>query len=75
MKTKKVVNPNLMFTVFTTFGERSPGEIRKDMIDWIESNHESFKLHTFMGMHHVTWTLIPGLTMLNLTITLEMNFV
>ena len=75
MKTKKVVNPNLMFTVFTTFGERSPGEIRKDMIDWIESNHESFKLHTFMGMHHVTWTLIPGLTMLNLMITLEMNFV
>ena len=50
MKTKKVVNPNLMFTVFTTFRERSPGEVRKDMIDWIESNRESFKLHTFMGM-------------------------
>ena len=28
-KTKKVINPNLMFTVFTTFGERSPGEVRK----------------------------------------------
>ena len=39
-----------MFTVFTVFGERSPGEVRKDMIDWIESNRESFKLHTFMGM-------------------------
>ena len=50
MKTKKVVNPNLMFTVFTAFGERSPGEVRKDMIDWIESNCESFKLHTFMAM-------------------------
>ena len=50
MKTKKVINPNLMFTVFTAFGERSPGEVRKDMIDWIESNRESFKLHTFMGM-------------------------
>ena len=49
MKTKKVVNPNLMFTVFTVFGERSPGEVRKDMIDWIESNCESFKLHTFMA--------------------------
>ena len=49
-KTKKVINPNLMFTVFTAFGERSPGEVRKDMIDWIESNRESFKLHTFMGM-------------------------
>ena len=50
MKTKKVINPNLMFIVFTAFGERSPGEVRKDMIDWIESNCESFKLHTFMGM-------------------------
>ena len=50
MKTKKIINLNLMFTVFTVFGERSPGEVRKDMIDWIESNHESFKLHTFMGM-------------------------
>ena len=50
MKTKKIINLNLMFTVFTVFGERSPGEVRKDMIDWIESNRESFKLHTFMGM-------------------------
>ena len=50
MKTKKVINLNLMFTVFTAFRERSPGEVRKDMIDWIESNRESFKLHTFMGM-------------------------
>ena len=49
-KTKKVINPNLMFTVFTTFAERSPGEVRKDIIDWIEENRESFKLHTFMGM-------------------------
>ena len=49
-KTKKVINPNLMFTVFTTFGERLPGEVRKDMIEWIEENLESFKSHTFMGM-------------------------
>ena len=58
MKTKKVVNPNLMFTVFTAFGKRSPGEVRKDMIDWIESNRESFKLHTFMAswdMDFDTW--------------------
>ena len=39
-----------MFTVFTTFGERLPGELRKDMIEWIEANRESFKAHTFMGM-------------------------
>ena len=50
MKTKKVINLNLMFTVFTTFGEKSPGEVRKDMIDWMEENRESFKLHIFMGM-------------------------
>ena len=50
MKTKKVVNPNLIFTVFTAFGERSSGEVRKDMINWIESNGESFKSNVFMAM-------------------------
>ena len=50
MRTKKVVNPNLMFTMFTTFGKRSPGELRKDMVEWIESNLESFKAHLFMVM-------------------------
>ena len=50
MKTKKVINPNLMFTVFSAFGERSPGEVRKDIIDWIESNLESFKSQVFMAM-------------------------
>ena len=50
MKMKKVVNLKLMFTVFTAFGERSPGEVHKDMIDWIESNWESFKSHVFMAM-------------------------
>ena len=39
-----------MFTVFTAFGERSPREVRKDMIDWIDSNLESFKSHVFMAM-------------------------
>ena len=49
-KTKKVINPNLMFTMFTAFGEKSPGELRKDMIDWIEENKEKFKTHVFMAM-------------------------
>ena len=50
MKTKKVINPNLMFTMFTTFGERSPGELRKEMVEWIEANLESFKQHVFIAM-------------------------
>ena len=37
MKMKKVINPNLMFTMFSVFGEKSPGEVRKNMIEWIES--------------------------------------
>ena len=35
-KTKKVINPNIMFTMFTTFGKKSPGELQKDMVEWIE---------------------------------------
>ena len=49
-KTKKVVNLNLMFTMFTAFGEKSPDELHKDMVEWIESNCESFKNHMFMAM-------------------------
>ena len=49
-KSKKVINPNLMFTLFTAFGEKSPGELRKDMVDWIEENKEKFKTHVFMAM-------------------------
>ena len=47
MKMKKVINLNLMFTVFSAFGERSPGEVRKDMI---ESNLKTFKSQVFMAM-------------------------
>ena len=36
--------------MFTAFGEKSPCEIRKDMVDWIKSNSESFKRHVFMAM-------------------------
>ena len=50
MKTKKVINPNLMFTVFSAFGEKSPGQVRKHMIEWIESNLETFKSQVFMAM-------------------------
>ena len=39
-----------MFTMFTAFGEKSPGELRKDMVEWIESNRESFKTDVFMAM-------------------------
>ena len=49
-KTKKVVNLNIMFTMFTAFGEKSPGELQKDMVEWIESNIVSFKTHVFMAM-------------------------
>ena len=49
-KTKKIINPNIMFTIFTTFCEKSPGELREDMIEWIESNSESFKTHVLMAM-------------------------
>ena len=50
MKTKKVINPNIMFTVFSAFSDRSPGQVRKDMIEWIESNMEMFKSQVFIGM-------------------------
>ena len=39
-----------MFTLFSVFGERLPGQVRKDMVEWIESNLEVFKSKVFMAM-------------------------
>ena len=49
-KTKKVINPNIMFTMFGVFCDKSAGAIRKDLCEWISANLESFKKQCFMGM-------------------------
>ena len=49
-KTKKCINPNLIFTTFSVFCDKSPGVVCKDLCDWIQSNLEKFKSHCFMGM-------------------------
>ena len=49
-KTKKVINPNIMFTMFGVFCDKSTGAVRKDLCEWISANLESFKKQCFMGM-------------------------
>ena len=49
-KTKKVLNPNIMFTMFGVFCDKSAGAIRKDLCEWISANLESFKRQCLMGM-------------------------
>ena len=49
-KTKKVLNPNIMFTMFGVFCNKSAGAVRKDLCEWISANLESFKRQWFMGM-------------------------
>ena len=49
-KTKKVINPNVMFTAFGVFCDKSPGVIRKLLCEWISDNLEKFKQQCFMGM-------------------------
>ena len=49
-KTKKCINPNLIFTAFSVFCDKSPGVVCKDLCDWIQSNLEIFKSNCFMGM-------------------------
>ena len=50
IKIKKVLNPNIMFTTFGVFCDKSPGAIRKELCEWISVNMESFKRQCFMGM-------------------------
>ena len=49
-KTKKVLNPNIMFTMFGVFCDKSAGAVRKELCEWISANLESFKTQCFMGM-------------------------
>ena len=49
-KTKKVLNPNIMFTMFGIFCDKSAGAVRKELCKWISANLESFKRQCFMGM-------------------------
>ena len=49
-KTRKVINPNVMFTAFGVFCDKSPGAIRKLLCEWISDNLEKFKLQSFMGI-------------------------
>ena len=49
-KTKKVLNPNIMFTTFGVFCDKSAGAVRKELCEWISANLESFKRQCFMGM-------------------------
>ena len=49
-KTKKVINPNIMFTMFGVFCDKSAGAVRKDLCEWISANLESFKKECFMEM-------------------------
>ena len=49
-KTKKVLNPNIMFTMFGVFCDKLAGAVRKELCEWISANLESFKRQCFMGM-------------------------
>ena len=49
-KTKNVLNPNIMFTMFGVFCDKSAAAVRKDLCEWISANLESFKRQCFMGM-------------------------
>ena len=49
-KTRKVINPNVMFTAFGVFCDKSPGAIIKHLCKWINDNLEQFKHQCFMGM-------------------------
>ena len=49
-KTKKMLNPNIMFTMFGVFCDKSAGAIRKELCELINANFELFKMQCFMGM-------------------------
>ena len=45
-----MLNQNIMFTAFRVFCDKSPGTMRKDLCDWINSNLDMFKQQCVIGM-------------------------
>ena len=59
-KTKKVINPNIMFTMFGVFCNKSAGAVRKDLCEWISLIWSRLRDNVSWGWLAKTWILMIG---------------
>ena len=46
---KTMVNPTMMYTMFSVFADDSPQQVRKNMVQWINNNKIEFKKQTILA--------------------------
>ena len=61
MKTKKVLNPNIMFTMFGVFCDKLAGAVRKELLNGLVQIWNLLKRNALWGWPVKTWTSMTGL--------------
>ena len=44
-----MTNPTMMYTMFSTFAEDSPQQVRRNMVRWINDNKQTFESQTLLA--------------------------
>ena len=48
-KRKTIINPTMIYTMFSVFVEDSPQQVRRNMVQWINDNKQKFKYQTLLA--------------------------
>ena len=48
-KRKTIVNPTMIYTLFSVFAEDSPQQVRRNMVQWINDNKQKFESQTILA--------------------------
>ena len=48
-KRKTIVNPTMIYTMFSVFAEDSPQQVRRNMVQWVNDNKQKFESQTLLA--------------------------
>ena len=48
-KRKTIINPTMIYTMFSVFTEDSPQQVRRNMVQWINDNKQKFESQTLLA--------------------------
>ena len=49
MRRKTMTNPTMLYTMFSVFAEDSPQQVRRNMVQWINENKQTFESQTLLA--------------------------
>ena len=48
-KRKTIINPTMIYTMFSIFAEDSPQQVRRNMVQWVNDNKQKFESQTILA--------------------------